>query len=63
MSTHPSHQCACGSGLHESDCNCSIIEQMKEKGYSNSAIAHKMGLPENSVRIILKRVDQMRGRR
>lgn len=21
---HPSHQCACGSGLHESDCRCTV---------------------------------------
>ena len=24
---HPSHQCACGSGLHESDCRCTTVER------------------------------------
>lgn len=24
MSVHASHQCPCGSGLHESDCRCTV---------------------------------------
>lgn len=32
----------------------SKIRALKEEGYSNAAIATKLGLPENSIRLMLK---------